>query len=270
MLATAQAASPPPEKPPGSVPAAKAKAAGGQPGPFRISLPSGKLLTQSLPTFELPQPWPDRLFHRGTTVFVAKAPGDVVRAVFALNKTKLHGASATFHDNGRLETVAFYADGKLNGPLRAWTDRKERLFYAEYANGKKNGLVCLFSSQLPWLVQEWDKALEHEHLVQYVDQSPKVVSSPDLVGAAAAEFSHAKEQLVELEQKLQDNENEFRRKSDGLDPKRKPKAQATAHFPKGFSTRTGNGMAQGARTLQELKGASSLDAGYGTCFLASR
>lgn len=49
--AAAPAATPPPTKPPVPVPAVEANVASGQSGPFKINLPSGKVLTKSLPTF---------------------------------------------------------------------------------------------------------------------------------------------------------------------------------------------------------------------------
>ena len=145
-------------------------------------------------------------------MFVARAPSNAVQGVFTLNNTKFHGVSATLYESGRLEMVAFYANGKLNGPMRIWTGQKERLLYAEYRNDNKHGLVCLFSKQLPWLVQEWDNAmLKHEHLVKYVGKLPEVLPSSDLAGATAEEFALAKDKLTELEQKMQDDENKFRR-----------------------------------------------------------
>ena len=191
-----------------SVPTSVTKAAD---SPLRVELPSGKVLTESVPTFEPPPPWPDRLFPRDLAVFVATQPDGTLKSVSAVSHAKLTGPSARLYENGHLATLAFYADGRLNGPVRAWTDSKERLFYAEYKSGGKHGLVCLFQGRLPWLVQEWDKAaLEKEYLIKYVDRSPEVLSSSDLVGDDLSEFARVRNSCSALEDKLLRGENEIK------------------------------------------------------------
>jgi antitoxin component YwqK of YwqJK toxin-antitoxin module len=194
------------------IPAIRVKPKAPPTGPMEIKLPSGKILSESVPKFDLPQPWPGRIFPPNPTVFVANHPNNTIRGVFVLKKPKFHGPAVTLHDNGRIEAVAFYADGKLHGPVRMWTDQKERLLYAEYKNGNKHGLTCLYSDKLPWLVQEWDSAsLQKEYLVQSVEGLPVLLSASDLGGAEAEEYARAKEQLDSIEQKMHNNEIAFKR-----------------------------------------------------------
>ena len=191
-----------------------ASRAASRPASFRIKLPSGKLLTESIPKFELPQPWPDNVFPGGASVCVARESGDAIRGVITLGKAKMQGPSATLYHSGRLESLAYYNEGKLHGPLRVWTDQQERLLYAEYLNGKKNGLICFFQAGMPWLIQEWEKAsLAHQYLVQYVDQSPTVTAVSQLTGADAEEFTEAKRQLTDLEKTLSSHESDFRKRA---------------------------------------------------------
>ncbi len=171
-------------------------------GPLRIELPSKKVLSDSAPSFTAPVQWRQKFFPQGVDVYVARRGGNVVQGVFALNKSKPHGASATLHDNGRLKTIAFYSEGRLNGPVRTWTDEKQRLLYAEYRNGDKQGLVCLYRQEKPWLVQEWDRAkLQREYLVSCDSESPAVLSSVDIQGNRA-ELADALGQLNDLEEEM--------------------------------------------------------------------
>ena len=237
-------------------------------GPFRITLPSGKVVTESIPAFDA---WPDRLFPQGAAVFVAKGPGGAVRGVFTLAKTKLHGPAATLYDNGHLEMIAFYADHKLQGSVQIWTDQKERLFYAEYKNGDAQGLVCLFRGRLPWLVQEWNRAtLEHEYLVQCVGQSPTVLPTADVAGSEAAELVRARQRLTDLQDKIESDEREFKRKlADWLRkedqkakqrripqmaPARRPgRGRQPSGSPRAATAGVGHGMADGTWPLPMVK-----------------
>ena len=200
-------------------PAVGTNAARNRSGPFRIELPSGKVLTASLPTFELPRPWPDKLFPKGAVVFVARDSKDAVRGVFTLSKAKLHGASATVYASGHLHTAAFYAEGRLHGPVRIWTEQKERLLYAEYKNGNKHGLICLYRERAPWLLQEWDNAkLEAEYLVSYAGATPTVLPSSNLA-EHTDDLAAAQRQIEDLEENIRREQNKI--KADAADWTRK-------------------------------------------------
>ena len=191
-------------------PAIAAKMVVHRPGPPRIELPSGKVLTDTVPAFEPPPQWQETFFPKGAIVFVDRRTDLAVQGVASLSKSKLHGATAAFYDGGRLETVAFYAEGKLHGPLRLWTDQKQPLLYAEYKNGNKHGLVCLYRDQAPWLVQEWDSAkLRQESLVGYDGDAPKASPATDPAVDAEA-LAQAQQQLKELEEEIRRNENKLK------------------------------------------------------------
>ncbi len=171
-------------------------------GPFRIELPSKKVLSDSAPSFSPPAQWQQKFFPPKADVYVAKQGSQGVQGVFAYSKSKLHGASVTLYDNGRLETIAFYRDGKLHGPARSWTDQRQRILYAEYKNGSKHGLICLYRGEKPWLVQEWNNAkLKHEYLVNYESDMPAILSTSDINGTSD-DLKQAQRQLNELEEKM--------------------------------------------------------------------
>jgi hypothetical protein len=108
--------------------------------------------------------------------------------------------------------MVYYTDARLDGPLKLWNEKKERILYAEFKKGKKHGLVCLFEHQRPRLVQEWTSAkLQGEYFVRYGGPSPAVLNATDLSDDEADTFANAKEQLRVLEKELQANEARLKR-----------------------------------------------------------
>ena len=132
-----------------------------------VTLPSGAELTEAM--LEVSPNWLERLFPgvsdnfaeraaaaRGSLVCVAKYPNGSLQGQFTLSEErKLDGASATFYENHQLHSLALYSKGNLHGYLKVWNKKGDRVLYAEYKYGKKDGLVCLFRDGVPWLIEEW-------------------------------------------------------------------------------------------------------------------
>jgi hypothetical protein len=181
-------------------------------GPIELKLTSGRTLSDSSPKFELPNPWPDKIFPSSLAVYVAHNPDQSIRGVLANKKPSFHGPAVTLYDNGHIETVAFYAEGRLNGPVRMWTDQKEKQLYSEYKSGNKNGLTCLYIEKLPRLIQEWDAAsMQQEYFVRLIDGQAILTQPSALSGDDAEEYAKAKDQLSAIEQRMHDNEIAFKR-----------------------------------------------------------
>lgn len=193
---------------------AKAKAQSDPPGQklqyVDLVLPSGAALNE--PMLEIPKSWQKKLFPEKATVHVDKYPNGELRGVFSLNKAKLDGAMATLHANGHLQTLAFYEDANLHGPLKQWNDKGDRLLYAEYTNGKKNGLLCFFQAGVPSLIQEWDKAsIQNEYLVKVAASVLQVVPPGEMSDDESSQHREAKEQLAVLEATMKQDEADMKK-----------------------------------------------------------
>ena len=83
-----------------------------------LALPNGEKLTEAM--LEIPRNWHYKLFPETAIVFVARYPNGAIQGVFTLSNAKLDGAAATLYERGHLQTLAFYDNGQLTGPLKQW------------------------------------------------------------------------------------------------------------------------------------------------------
>jgi hypothetical protein len=169
-------------------------------GWVQITLPSHAILTQSM--LNVPENWKKIFFPSRTNVLFGYYPDNSVHGVFSLDKAnKLNGVAAMLYDNGALQTLAVaYKKGDLDGCLKQWDEDGKRVFYAEYRNGKKQGILCLFQGGMPWLIQEWEKAkAENEYLVKWAQHSQSILPTSTLTGSDSEELSRARQQLAMVE-----------------------------------------------------------------------
>jgi hypothetical protein len=179
--------------------------------PISIRLASGAALTESM--LSIPTGWQQSLFPQGIAPFVDTYPNDAVRGVFTLKKGLLHGWAATLYDNGRLQTLALYKDARLHGPLRQWSKNGERILYADYKCGRKDGLLCFFQKGKPRLIQEWTTGrVQSESLVKWKQGSPYALPKAQFTENDIAESSRASEELDELEEMLRQDETQLKQK----------------------------------------------------------
>ena len=175
-------------------------------GPVEITLPSGAALTEAM--LNVPEHWQKTLFPKKMQPYIARYADGSIQGVFALNsKGKLDGAAATLHENGHLQTLAGYSRGNLDGRLRQWDKRGKRVFYAEYRNGGKRGVLCLFQEGAPWLIQEYDFGkCKNEYLVKLTQDGSGLLSADELSAGEIEEMSGARRQLSALEDTMQRSE----------------------------------------------------------------
>lgn len=177
----------------------------------KIELPSGKTLTQTM--VGLPERWKSELFPPRTPIYLSKYPNGEIRGVYAYSFGKLHGPAVTLHENGELSVLANYHMAQLDGQLRMWDEDGRRLLFREYSRDRKNGLVCLFSKGLPWLIQEWDKnSFVAEYLIEFTGRVPSVVPKKDLGPEKLKELVGARKRLYELEAELRKREVEIKKR----------------------------------------------------------
>jgi hypothetical protein len=193
-----------------SLPTAKPPPQAALPAVFsRIELPSGGVLTETMLT--VPQSWQRMMFPDDASVYTPKYPNDEIRGVYTFETGKLDGWAAGLHQSGQLRFLGKYHESLRDGLLRRWDVNKQRLLYAEYARGNKNGLVCLFRDGMPWLIEEWKSGrMGGQYLVKWSEGSPSVVPRAALQGDDAKEFASAQKRLYELEAAIDREETELK------------------------------------------------------------
>jgi hypothetical protein len=178
--------------------------------PTTLHFPSGAELTEA--KLGIPRNWQDTMFPKSVVVYVAKYPSDATKGVYGLKAAKLDGGAATLYEAGHLQTLAVYAKGRLNGPLKTWDEVGRRVLYAEYTAGRRDGLLCFFRDGAPWLVQEWDgDQARNEYLVQWQDAGPRIVPRAKMTKAEHEERIDAMEKLAALQAAMGRTESQLKR-----------------------------------------------------------
>jgi antitoxin component YwqK of YwqJK toxin-antitoxin module len=175
-----------------------------------LVLPSGAKLTEAMLT--VPNDWQSKLFPQKAVVYVAKYPNNQLQGVFSLSNARLHGAAASLYEDGSLQTLAFYKNANLHGPMKQWNSNKRRLLYAEYNSGKKDGLLCFFQDGIPWLLQQCDCGnVINEYLVRWTEQNAcRILPVAQLTDAERTEAVKARQQLATMEETMRQNEGKLK------------------------------------------------------------
>jgi hypothetical protein len=166
----------------------------------------------------VPDDWLERLFPENNGVFYyqARYPNGDLQGVCGLSipksayktfsNARLHGAAATLYTDGKLETLASFATGNLDGPLKLWNENGQHLLYANYKHGKKDGIACFFRKGVPWLAEEWAIGqLQNEYLVKWVNKAARTITAVDMTGSEKTEYSKARGELNTLYAKIDVN-----------------------------------------------------------------
>ena len=85
-----------------------------------------------LPAFAVHPKW-QQAFPPDHPFFVEKYPDGTVQGIHARHLARLNGPSVTFHENGKLKSLAYYPDGVRQGTGYLWNEEQEtcRLFSIE-------------------------------------------------------------------------------------------------------------------------------------------
>ena len=176
-----------------------------------VKLPSGFALNDAV--LEIPHDWLDRFFPSMDNVYANKYPNGKIQAIFHFGQQgKLDGHAATLYETGELQTLGSYTANSLDGPLRVWEKNKQRLLYAEYKRGKKQGVSCLFRDGLPWFVQDCDKdQVKSRYLVKFTGVTPVVRPDKGLSDPEKKELESAEQKLAELEEQMAEDQKTVRK-----------------------------------------------------------
>ena len=134
----------------------------------------------------------------------------------------LNGPFASFTEDGAPVALAFYDKGERGATLLTWDADHRPLVFAQYQEGKLDGIRCLFRGCCDrckkghlWLVEEWTEGvLQAAHLVADDEQVRSIkfrngqrigVTSPD-----DRDFELAKAELAKFEDRLAADEGKLK------------------------------------------------------------
>lgn len=155
-----------------------------------------------LPSFDVHPKW-KQAFPPDHPFFSEKYPDGTVQGVHARYLARLNGPSVTFHENGKLKSLAYYPDGDRQGPCYLWNDEQELAAYFQSKGGKANGIACLFKEGKPYLVQRWiDGTLDKETLVTRKDDAFLAVDGGEQLSAAQEKLTALMNDFAASEKEL--------------------------------------------------------------------
>lgn len=192
---------PPPEPAPAVEPSANAANPINPGEPYVVPriklLPSEAVISEAL--VKLTEGWREGLFPPAAPVVVAQYPSRAVNAILTLKMARLNGPAVTFFEDGHLASLATYAAGELKDDYRLWDENRQRVLFAQFARGKRDGLACLFQEGRPWLIQEWQAGdVKAQYLVVFVKQKPVPVPESKLNKEQSSQFVRAQARVEEV------------------------------------------------------------------------
>jgi len=132
-----------------------------------LTLPSGSKFNTDI--FSIGDVDWSRIFPYGCQFYAERQSYGSLRimASRAAGTGILDGVAVQLHENRNLKTIASYKRGLLTDELRIWEPNGEQRYFAQYRNGKKDGVVCLFRNGKPWMFQEFKEGkLEAEGMAE--------------------------------------------------------------------------------------------------------
>jgi S1-C subfamily serine protease len=176
---------------------------------YKITLPSGAELSDTI--LRIPKNWRGTYFPGANSVYEDKYPDGSLLGFYTYEEGKLHGPAVRLYESGRLMALAHYHMSKRDGELRSWNEQRQQLLYAKFVRGRKDGLLCLFRDDLPWLIQQWDKdQLVDSCLVKFEVGVPRAIPETKLSEEETTEYLEAKKELSELAAEMEANEDKLR------------------------------------------------------------
>lgn len=172
-----------------------------------VELPSGATLSFS--AAQIPTRW----FMRGVPfaggLWPTNYPSGKPKSLHAFLNEEFHGPSLFLNEDGTRHWAAEYQAGDRNGSLWIWNRDRQLALHAQYASGRKRGVLCLFRDALPWMVQEWDKdRVTAGYLIKWNGAEPSLSARDQASDLDKAQFDAAEKYLAELEEGLRADESE--------------------------------------------------------------
>jgi antitoxin component YwqK of YwqJK toxin-antitoxin module len=83
-------------------------------------------------------------------------PFGQISALASHNKGVPNGITIAFYEDRKPKTYVVYADGALDGMLKLWSEKGERVYWCQYEKGARNGFCCYFKDNVMQLILEID------------------------------------------------------------------------------------------------------------------
>ncbi|MGA2798292.1 MAG: hypothetical protein ABSE63_11980 [Thermoguttaceae bacterium] len=133
------------------------KASAAPPEITSLNLPSGKIFKARLFKVELSS-LADLFKDPGKDdpVLCIFYPSGQISALTTHNKGVLNGITMAFYEDHKPKTYAVYADGAIDGIIKLWNEKGERIYWCQYEKGVRNGFCCYFKDNALQMVLEID------------------------------------------------------------------------------------------------------------------
>ncbi len=122
-----------------------------------LNLPSGKIFKAR--SFKIELSSLSDLFKdpgKDDPVLCLFHPSGQISALTSHNKGVLNGITMAFYDNRKPMTYAVYTDGAIDGIVKLWNEKGERIYWCQYEKGVRNGFCCFFKDNALQMVLEID------------------------------------------------------------------------------------------------------------------
>jgi hypothetical protein len=125
-------------------------------------------------------------------------------------QNNLNGIFVAYYDSRLPMTYATYTDGSLDGIIKTWNDRGERVYWCQYAKGVRDGFCCYFKNNSLRVLLEIDHdTVSGVHLCAN-GQLEKSFSSVEQA-SADKDAKTLLTEITDLETDLKDSENSFKK-----------------------------------------------------------
>ena len=92
-------------------------------------------------------------------------PSGQISALITHNKGVLNGITMAFYEDHKPKTYAGYTDGAIDGIVKLWNEKGERMYWCQYDKGVRNGFCCYFKDNVMQMILEIDHdAIKGVHL----------------------------------------------------------------------------------------------------------
>ncbi len=122
-----------------------------------LNLPSGKTFKARL--FKVELSTLSDLFKdtaKDDPVLCIYYPDGKISALTTHNKGVLNGVTMAFYEDYKPKIYAAYADGAIDGIIKLWNEKGERIYYCQYEKGVRNGFCCYFKDNALQMILEID------------------------------------------------------------------------------------------------------------------
>ena len=110
-------------------------------------------------------------------------PNSSILALTTHNKGVLNGITLAFYEDHKPKTYAVYADGAIDGIVKLWNEKGERIYWCQYDKGVRNGFCCYFKGNAMQMILE----IDHDSIIAFICSNGELTKSFTSVEQASAD-----------------------------------------------------------------------------------